>query len=148
LPVFGWAKPVPVNPNRFEHYRKGTFLVAFAGPLTNFLLACFFAVVFYFVIRQPTLLEGFPFLPKFFNQGIILNLVLAIFNLFPIPPLDGSRVVSALLPHPLAARYNAIEPYGFFIVMGLIALGVFGKILFPIVNLFYTWMLQTIGVYY
>lgn len=148
MPIFGWARPVPVNPNRFMNYRSGTILVALAGPLTNFLIACFFSVILYFSVHQSYLVQNFSFLPKFCAQAIILNLVLAVFNIFPIPPLDGSKIVSALLPPHLARPYDALEPYGFFIVMGLIAFGVFRTILYPIVNFLYQFMLQTVGVYY
>lgn len=147
MPVFGWAKPVPVNPLRFNHYRSGTILVSLAGPLSNFLLSVMFVVMLYFSVTQFALMEKFSFLPKFLNQAIILNLVLAVFNLFPIPPLDGSRVVSVLLPSEIAMRYDALEPYGFFIVMGLISFGVFGKVLYPVVYFIYQLMLKSVGVF-
>lgn len=145
LPTFGWAKPVPINPNRFHHYRSGVIKVSLAGPCSNFLLALLFLIFFYFFAMKIEIAERFPLLPAFLSQGILLNLVLAIFNLIPIPPLDGSKILSVLLPSELAIRYDSLEPYGFFIMMGLVAFGILGKILYPVVGFAYSFLFSLIG---
>ncbi len=147
MPVFGWAKPVPINPNRFERYRSGVIWVSMAGPLTNFLLAVVFTLALFFFIQQPMLHQEYSFVPKFLTQAILLNLVLAIFNLFPIPPLDGSRVLSVLLPGGLARGFDALEPYGFFILIPLISFGILNRILSPLVELVFKFLLTTVGLY-
>ena len=147
LPVFGWAKPVPVNPSRFRHPRSGIFLVSLAGPLTNFLIAVAMVAVLYVIATKTSLLQSYTFLPAVFSQTILLNLVLGVFNLFPIPPLDGSKILSILLPSELSVRYNALERYGFFIVMGLLAFGVLGRVMYPMVEGIYGLLMRTAGLY-
>ena len=146
LPAFGWAKPVPINPNRFRHRRSGVFLVSLAGPFTNFLIAALLAGAMYVLGAKTSLLQGFPFLPSVIAQVVLLNLVLAVFNLFPIPPLDGSRLVSAVLPPSLALRYNSLEPYGLFIVMGLLAFGILGRVMYPMVETLYGILMRSAGL--
>ena len=146
MPVFGWARPVPINPNRFTSYRSGVIWVAVAGPATNLLLAVIATVILSFSLSGPLAAGSLAFLPKVLSQAILINLVLAVFNLIPIPPLDGSRVVSMLLPTDLARRYDSLEPYGFFIVMGLIAFGVLGKILYPAVGFLYMLLIRSTGL--
>ncbi len=145
LPLFGWAKPVPINPLRFHHYKSGTVKVSLAGPLTNFILAVLLVTLFIVLAKWTSMLIQYPFLPSFISQGVLLNLVLAVFNLLPIPPLDGSRIVSVLLPTEMAYKYNAIEPYGFFILMALIGFGFLGKILYPIVTALYQILFRVAG---
>jgi Zn-dependent protease len=119
LVMFGWAKPVPVNFNRLGHPRRDMLLVALAGPVTNILIA--------FVLAQ---ILRFALLPYAFSEilfyAILLNLTLAIFNLLPIPPLDGSRVVSSFLPDDLERKYSTLEPYGMLILVILMNLGWLG----------------------
>lgn len=146
VPVFGWAKPVPVNPSLFTKYRSGVIWVSLAGPLTNFLIAMVSVVLLYFSVTQSYLINNFPILPKFLTQAILLNLVLSVFNLFPIPPLDGSKVLSVLLPRSLARVYDLLEPYGFFIMMILIVLGVLNQVLYPVVGWIYQRMLGVFGL--
>jgi Zn-dependent protease len=134
--LFGWAKPVPFNPMNFRNVRKGVMLVGAAGPLANFALALLAAAV----ARLMMLLPGAAALPEPLVALPVLlcltNLMLGLFNLIPIPPLDGSRVVLGLLPPALARSYLRLEPFGFLIVFGLLWLGVFDRILHPLMGLF------------
>ena len=123
--LFGWAKPVPVNFSNLRNPKKGIIWVGIAGPCMNIIIAVLMSLIAKLRI---------PFLPLVILEDfIILNLVLAVFNLIPIPPLDGSRVVMGLLPTPLSYRYMKLEPYGFIIIMVMLYLGLFQSIIWPIV---------------
>jgi len=128
---FGWAKPVPVN---FAILSKGQiFKVSAAGPLSNILLASISACAFH-VLH----LKAFPALGNFILLAILFNLILAVFNLLPIPPLDGSKMVYAQLKSPEAINaYNKFAQYGMFILIGFLMLGGF-RLIFPVVGLLYT----------
>ena len=133
-PMFGWAKPVPVNPMRLPSPRKDMGKVAFGGPAVNLLLAvlCAFllkmALVFHAHVSQQTLTAFI----HIFQYGIFINVFLAVFNLIPIPPLDSGRVLTALLPVQKAVWYeHFIGRYGMWIVIGLILTGVVKYIIFP-----------------
>ena len=138
--VFGWAKPVPINPMNFKNPRKGMMWSALGGPLINLLLAAIFAfafkgLIFLGIIIKPILI--------FFMISIQLNVFLAMFNLIPIPPLDGGRVLVGLLPRKQAYAYSKIEPYGFLIVIALMYLHVLDRFLYyPIVVI-----LHFLGIY-
>lgn len=113
--LFGWAKPVPVNPLNFRNIRKGEFFVAAAGIGANFGLAIIAALIFH-------LLDGLPFtfpalIGNLLHYTMTINLVLGIFNLFPIPPLDGSKILLSQLPYNLARSYQRLEPYGILILL-------------------------------
>lgn len=113
--LFGWAKPVPVNPLNFSNIRKGELWVAAAGVLTNFSLAVFLALILN--LARPLL----PFLAQdVLGFAIYINLILAIFNSLPIPPLDGSKIIMSFLPPHLAAAYHQFEKVGFFILLLLL----------------------------
>lgn len=112
--LFGWARPVPIDPRQFTKQRLGSFCVAFAGPLMNLFLAWLSAVFLHFNSDAQTLGN------EVMERMIGINCVLAAFNLLPIPPLDGSRMVSALLPSRAAFQYNKIEPIGGLILLSLI----------------------------
>lgn len=129
---FGWAKPVPVNPFYFEGDRnKGMMLVSAAGPLTN--LALSFIAYFIFVAGEG--FETIPFLSLFLRSMVTLNIYLAIFNLIPIPPLDGSKILAGFLPRNVAYQYlNTVEQYGFLILMVLIVFNITDMILVPLAN--------------
>lgn len=131
--LFGWAKPVPINPWRFREAKKDMALVGAAGPASNLLLAIGAGLFFRLSFR---LLGPANPLSQALFFGVFINLVLAFFNLIPIPPLDGSRIVLGFLPTNAAVQYNRIERYGFIIIFGLLFLGLFQYILFPIVKLF------------
>jgi Zn-dependent protease len=143
--VFGWAKPVPVNFGRLRNPRRDMILVAAAGPAANFLIACGAAVLWHLHAVLP---EGgaAEFWYVMTIRGILLNLMIGVFNLLPLPPLDGGRILTGLLPRPYAVRFARIERYGFFILIGVlivlpligeqlgIALNPLAWILLPIVN--------------
>jgi len=118
--LFGWAKPVPVNFNRLRNPRRDMVLVAAAGPAMNLLLAVAGALLYYALPYAPGWMTEWAALN--IRNLLIFNVVLAVFNLWPIPPLDGGRIAVGLLPYRLAAPLARIEPYGFFIVLGLVFL--------------------------
>lgn len=129
--VFGWAKPVPVTWENLRNPRRDMALVAVAGPAANLVMAVFWVLVIKLAILFPMAVSEFFILMGF--AGIVINLVLMILNLLPIPPLDGSRLVSSVLPGPWAYNYSRLEPYGIIILLGLLVTGLLGKILGPIV---------------
>ena len=136
--VFGWAKPVPVNPRHLRNPARDMMLVALAGPLTNMLLALMFAVLLRGVLHifPPTLwlvTSGYQFVLRMLKAGVVINFSLAWLNLMPIPPLDGSRILSWFLPGDLGWRFQRIERYGFVILILLLATGALGSILGPLV---------------
>lgn len=123
-----WAKPVPIDPRNFSNFKRDDSLVTVAGPLSNFALAflCSCAVIsIKLVLNHITLEEGsigfefLDFLFKMFSYGIFLNVVLGIFNLFPVPPLDGSHILANLLPDTAAFRFRQIGFFGIFIILAL-----------------------------
>jgi len=115
LIMFGWAKPVPVNFYALRRPRLGKILVALAGPVTNLCIA--------FVLAQCLKFGILYRLGEFFLWGVLLNVALAVFNLLPIPPLDGSRVVSGLIPAAWDRVYSKLEPFGIIIVIVLLNVG-------------------------
>lgn len=127
--MFGWAKPVPVNWNNLNKPRRDMALVALAGPGANLLMAFLWAAVAKLAImatpHNPTLSTAAEFFMLAGQYGILINALLMILNLIPIPPLDGSRVLSAFLPPSLARQYELIEPYGIWILLAVIVL--FGR---------------------
>jgi Zn-dependent protease len=118
--LFGWAKPVPVAFRNLRHPRRDMAIVAVAGPLINVVLATASAALIHLVRLVPE--EAAPWLLQTLYQSILLNLVLAIFNMIPVPPLDGSRILLSLLPGPLARPYAKLERFGFLILLGIIFL--------------------------
>ncbi|GAA0406436.1 site-2 protease family protein [Cocleimonas flava] len=139
--VFGWAKPVPVNMRNLNSPRKDMAIVAAAGPISNLIMAVFWVFIFKLgasVITDPNISEGVKAMGQ---AGIIINLILFIFNLLPIPPLDGSKVLSGIVPPSVSDMMDKIEPYGLFIVIGLLYFGVLNAIISPVLAFF----LQTIG---
>ena len=126
--IFGWAKPVPINSRSLKPRKYGMIFVAIAGPGANLVMAIGWLIIAYFAGAGTVLL-------KMAAAGIYINVLLAAFNLLPIPPLDGSRVVSELLPGSLSYKYNQLEQYGFYILIGLMYFGAFNYIVLPIVIL-------------
>jgi Zn-dependent protease len=130
--MFGWAKPVPVTPQNLRRHRYGMAWVAVAGPASNLLQALVWAFVARGVLAERLAL-GWVSDPLLLMSlaGISINLSLAVLNLLPIPPLDGGRIVDALLPGHLSARYSQLEPWGLWIVLALVATGLLGVIMSP-----------------
>lgn len=130
---FGWAKPVPIDPRQFSHYRKGMFWVSFAGPLSNMIFGLFtaFALVGFmgFVSKDFAFFTG---VQQLLYALLMLNFSLAIFNLLPIPPLDGSNIVMSFLSHNAARRYMEFQQYSFFLLIFLMFSGVLRILSIPI----------------
>ncbi len=133
--VIGWAKPVPVNFQRLRNLRQGMILVSLAGPMTNFALAVAFALVYHLLlafsgggpsadwILRPLILMS--------QAGVLVTLAQGMFNLLPVTPLDGSKILVGILPPALARKYLAVERYGLIIVVILLATGILGRLVVP-----------------
>ena len=133
--IFGWAKPVPVTWENLRHPKRDMALVALAGPGANLIMALVWALIAllggalsaaYAWAGEPLIFMGLG--------GILANVLLMVFNLLPLPPLDGGRVAVGLLPGPWAWRLSRVEPYGFFILLGLMLLGVLGTVVWPVAD--------------
>jgi Zn-dependent protease len=139
--VFGYAKPVPINPNNFKDPKKGMALSSLAGPGINIIMALTFSFILRVVLPS---VEGF--IPKstwesfglplvlMLGYGVLINVGLALLNLIPIPPLDGSRIVYWLLPDSLAAAYYRLERYGMLIILALFAFNILGYLIWPVME--------------
>lgn len=136
--VFGWARPVPVTFENLRSPRRDMALVALAGPVANALMAVLWLGVLLAVVRLGP--EASPVGMGVLHMagiGILINTVLMVLNLLPVPPLDGSRIVSALLPPRMSAAYDRLEPYGLVILLGLILTGLISPIMRPLVEGFF-----------
>jgi Zn-dependent protease len=131
--LFGWAKPVPINPNRFRKLRAGLFWVALAGPGMNFILAVLSAILYCLLTRflSPNFFFFEPLLVMSYIS-VTLNYALGIFNLIPLPPLDGSKIVESFLSFEAARRFENLTQYSFFILLGLLWVGAFSLLNIPI----------------
>ena len=146
--LFGYAKPVPVDFSRLRNLKRDMIWVALAGPVANLLQAVVWAVVIY-VLTANSAEERFFF--EMAQAGLLTNLVMFAFNLFPVPPMDGGRILVGLLPLRLAIGYSRVERFGFFIVMGLVMLGIVNALwMLPIMtaSMFsIQWLLQPLANY-
>jgi Zn-dependent protease len=131
--AFGWAKPVPVNFSRLRNPKRDMFWVAAAGPSVNLLMAIGWAIVFKLVVTSPVNYFTDPALAMA-QGGIVINLVLMVLNLLPIPPLDGGRIAVSLLPNSMAYSLARLEPYGLLIIMLLMVTDILGSIMYPIIG--------------
>ena len=129
LPVFGWARPVPINFHRLYNPKKDLLWVGLAGPAANII----FSLVVAIIMRSFPVL-ALPTLARLMFYLVIINLFLGIFNLIPVPPLDGSRILTSLLPMRQAIAYMRLERYGFLIMFVLLWTGVIGRVVVPIVT--------------
>jgi len=128
--IFGYAKPVPVDFSRLNNPKRDMLWVALAGPAANLVMALGWMIV-YFVMYGASLQEEYFF--RVAEAGIVVNLVLFAFNLFPLPPLDGGRILTSLLPMRYAFKFARLEPYGFFIVLALAMLNLLKYWMIPVV---------------
>lgn len=135
--LVGWAKPVPVNPHLMRDPKRGMMLVGAAGPLANISLILLSAIV----------LRNLPFsappvLFDLFKYCCAINIILALFNLVPVPPLDGSKVVAGILPPKLREAYIGLERYGIFIIIGLLYLGLLDLVIIPLYRIIFYFLVQ------
>ncbi len=133
--LFGWARPVPVNPRNFRNYRWGEITVSAAGPMSNLALAVGFAFLFHLGGAN----QGLRLLAEY---GVSINIFLALFNLVPIPPLDGSHILSILLPPELDRIYHYLDPVGFILILALFYTGILGALLMPLYRQIALFLLQ------
>ncbi|MGD8370529.1 MAG: site-2 protease family protein [Syntrophobacterales bacterium] len=135
--LVGWARPVPVNPLRMRDPKKGMMLVGAAGPLANIAL----------ILLSALALRSMPFsappiLFDLFKYCCAINIILALFNLVPVPPLDGSKVVAGILPPKMRAAYVGLERYGIFIIIGLLYLGLLDQVIIPLFRIIFYLLVQ------
>lgn len=132
LLLFGWAKPVPVDAYHLRGGRKGHLKVAAAGPLSNIILALILAALLHGLIRTSLPLDTLSILAQILETGVYLNLMLAFFNLIPIPPLDGSGILGGILPVKYLAAFENLGRYGFLILLAALYLGVLRYLTVPV----------------
>jgi Zn-dependent protease len=130
LPIIGWAKPVPVDLRRLRHPRRDFAIVAAAGPASNLLQALILAALFHLAPLEGLTLFGL-YWPNVVRKAADINVMLALFNMVPVPPLDGGNVLAGLLPPAAAATFDRIRPFGFIILYGLLLTGALSAMIIP-----------------
>ena len=143
VPLIGWAKPVPVNVTKLRHHRRDYVLVAAAGPASNLVMAVTAGCLLAVLPISPQTLDAANVsapLATFLSQAMRLNVLLAVFNMIPIPPLDGGNVLAGLLPNHLAGIFNQIRPYGFILLYALILTGGFDALVVPPYRFILSWL--------
>ncbi len=140
-PVFGWAKPVMVNPNNLRNPKKDNIYISAAGPVSNIIVAII-SIILFLIFKRVALTGAAPgnshvieAVSLILLYTILINIFLAIFNLIPIPPLDGSGIIEGVLKGDALVNYEKIKPYGFFILLAIIYLGIFDMIANPIIKI-------------
>lgn len=131
--LFGWAKPVPVDFGKLRHPKKDMLWVAAAGPAANFAMAIFWMMMMKLSVSMPESI-GLP-LMLMSKAGVMINVVLMVLNLLPLPPLDGGRIAVSLLPSHLAIKFAQLERYGFIILILLLFTGILNQILSPLIGM-------------
>ncbi|MDD3762165.1 MAG: site-2 protease family protein [Nevskiales bacterium] len=144
--LFGWAKPVPVNARNFKNPRRDMALVAAAGPVSNLLMAVVWGLLLKFSLGVPQSDWIWTSLRLMSSAGIMINLILAVLNLLPLPPLDGGRVLSGVVPEATARSLDRIEPYGMLIIVALLATGVLGALMAYPLNWAQSMLVALIGL--
>jgi Zn-dependent protease len=142
-PLIGWAKPVPVNVRQLRHHRRDYVLVAAAGPASNLVMAVTAGCLLAVLPISPQTLDAANVsapLATLLSQAMRLNVLLAVFNMIPIPPLDGGNVLAGLLPNNLAGIFNQIRPYGFILLYALILTGWFDALVVPPYRFILSWL--------
>lgn len=141
LPLIGWAKPVPVNGRNLRQPRRDFAAVAAAGPASNLLLAIGGAALLGVVPGGHTALSGSPSMAGLLVTLVLVNVLLAVFNMIPIPPLDGGNVLSGFVPEPVARAIDGLRPYGFLVLYALMLSGALGAITGPVQTTILRWLL-------
>lgn len=145
--LFGWAKPVPISPRNFKHPRPQMAIVAAAGPISNLLMAIIWAIIT--KLSLLAMIHGwasFRAIVLMGQAGVYINVIIGILNLIPIPPLDGGRIVSNIIPPKTAYYYDKLEPFGFLILLALLVTGVLWTALGPLVTAVTSGLLGIFGI--
>jgi Zn-dependent protease len=141
LPIIGWAKPVPVNMMNLRHPRRDFALVAVAGPISNLILAVTAAAILMVIPGGTTAIASGTSLASFVVMAVVVNVLLAVFNMIPVPPLDGGNVLAGLVPEETARVIDQLRPYGFLVLYALMLTGVLRAITWPIQRAILGWLL-------